>query len=102
MSKMKERMNPPIAIGTSIGWIGCPAILAGVRMVPPGVGDSMVAPPRCRKAPTPQASCRRVSCAFDRVLVMEFPRPLACRRAGPQTRNGHERERARRQGAVAG
>src|SRR5512138_2821984 len=33
MSKMKDRMNPPMAIGTTIGCIGCPAMLAGVRMV---------------------------------------------------------------------
>src|SRR5688572_32042562 len=33
MSKTNERMNPPMAMGTIIGWIGCPAMLAGVRMV---------------------------------------------------------------------
>src|SRR5579859_2899497 len=32
-SKRNESRNPPMARGTSIGWIGWPAMLAGVRMV---------------------------------------------------------------------
>src|SRR4051812_46229303 len=34
-SEANEKMKQPIAMGTSIGWMGCPAMLAGVLIGSP-------------------------------------------------------------------
>src|SRR4051812_28468500 len=41
-SEANEKMKQPIAIGTSMGWIGCPAMLAGVLMEPPREGTYVI------------------------------------------------------------
>src|SRR6185312_14403646 len=66
-SEANEKTKQPIAIGTIIGWIGCPAMLAGVRMgVPPRLLFRMHALDEVRRRVVPFRACPApAQCGID-------------------------------------